>query len=97
MPGLDTLERPIAKGKQDWKLGPIVDADAHIDPPYSMWRDYLPAHLKDRGPQIEEGDDCDFATSGILARTEVINSESITLRIFVPKRIVINRILCLLD
>ena len=38
----------------DWHLGPIIDADAHIDPPYSMWRDYLAAHLKDRGPQLEE-------------------------------------------
>ena len=28
MPGLDTLERPVAKGKQDWQLGPIIDADA---------------------------------------------------------------------
>lgn len=46
--------------KEDWNLGPIFDADAHIDPPYDMWKDYLPNHLKDRAPRIEEGDDCDY-------------------------------------
>ena len=43
-----------------WKLGPVVDADAHIDPPYDMWRDYLPAHLREHAPVIEEGDECDW-------------------------------------
>ena len=45
--------------KRDWTLGPIFDADAHIDPPHDMWKDYLPAHLKDRAPVIEHGEDCD--------------------------------------
>ena len=40
-----------------WKL---VDADAHIDPPYEMWVDYLPNHLKELAPRIEEGEDCDY-------------------------------------
>lgn len=34
----------------------IVDADQHIDPPYSMWNDYLPARFRDMGPKIIEGD-----------------------------------------
>ncbi|MBW8783684.1 MAG: amidohydrolase [Novosphingobium sp.] len=51
-------ERPDTKS--EWHLGPIVDADAHIDPPHDMWKAYLPAHLKDRGPTIEHGEDCDW-------------------------------------
>ena len=43
----------------DWNLGPIFDADAHIDPPHDMWKDYLPSHLKDRAPQIVYGDEFD--------------------------------------
>jgi len=38
----------------------IVDADAHIDPPHTFWREYLPAHLRDLAPQIESGEDCDY-------------------------------------
>jgi predicted TIM-barrel fold metal-dependent hydrolase len=45
--------------KPDWNLGPIFDADAHIDPPHDMWKDYLPGHLKDRAPQIVYGDEFD--------------------------------------
>jgi predicted TIM-barrel fold metal-dependent hydrolase len=41
-------------------LRPVIDADAHLDPPYEMWADYLPAHLKDRAPYIEEGDEHDW-------------------------------------
>ncbi|MEO6091873.1 MAG: amidohydrolase family protein [Novosphingobium sp.] len=46
--------------KQDWTLGPIFDADAHIDPPHDMWKEYLPSHLKDRAPWIEHAEDCDY-------------------------------------
>ena len=46
--------------KEDWDLGPIFDADAHIDPPYDMWKDYLPESQKHKAPVIEEGDECDF-------------------------------------
>ena len=49
------LPAPIARGKFR-----IVDADAHIDPPHTFWGEYLPAHLKDQAPTIEEGDECDF-------------------------------------
>jgi predicted TIM-barrel fold metal-dependent hydrolase len=38
----------------------IVDADAHVNPPAEFWADYLPAHLKDLAPKIEEGEDCDW-------------------------------------
>jgi len=38
----------------------IVDADAHIDPPYEMWKDYLPKSLAEHAPYIEEGDEHDW-------------------------------------
>lgn len=38
----------------------IVDADAHIDPPYEMWREYLPEDLRQLAPYIEEGDEHDW-------------------------------------
>ncbi|HEX8057279.1 MAG TPA: amidohydrolase family protein [Novosphingobium sp.] len=46
--------------KEDWTLGPIFDADAHIDPPYDMWKEYLPNHLKAKAPVIEARDDADY-------------------------------------
>ena len=46
--------------RKEWKLGPILDADAHIDPPYEMWKDYLPKAFKDRAPRVEEGEDVDW-------------------------------------
>jgi predicted TIM-barrel fold metal-dependent hydrolase len=48
-----------AAGK-DWPYGPIFDADAHIDPPHDMWKDYLPSNLKDRAPKIVHEDDGDY-------------------------------------
>ncbi len=38
----------------------LVDADAHLDPPHDMWREYLPAHLRQLAPYIEEGDEHDW-------------------------------------
>lgn len=38
----------------------VIDADAHIDPPYDMWKDYLPANLRDQAPYIEEGEEHDW-------------------------------------
>jgi predicted TIM-barrel fold metal-dependent hydrolase len=46
--------------KEDWEFGPIFDADAHIDPPYEMWKDYLPQSQKHKAPVIEEGDEHDW-------------------------------------
>lgn len=39
---------------------PLIDADAHIDPPYEMWREYLPAHFRELAPYIEEGEEHDW-------------------------------------
>lgn len=49
----------LADGRE-WTLGPIFDADAHIDPPQDMWKEYLPNHLKDRAPRVEHADDGDY-------------------------------------
>jgi predicted TIM-barrel fold metal-dependent hydrolase len=41
----------------------IVDADAHVNPPTEIWRDYLPAAMRDMAPRIERGsndEDCDW-------------------------------------
>ena len=38
----------------------IVDADAHIDPPYEMWREYLPSHLAELAPRVEAGEEHDW-------------------------------------
>lgn len=38
----------------------IVDADAHIDPPVTFWREYLPASVRDLAPRLESGEDCDY-------------------------------------
>ena len=38
----------------------LVDADAHVDPPYDMWHEYLPPDLRGLGPQIEEGEEHDW-------------------------------------
>lgn len=38
----------------------LIDADAHLDPPYEMWKDYLPGHLKELAPYIEEGEEHDW-------------------------------------
>ena len=53
---------PAIKGASsaEWTLGPIFDADAHIDPPHDMWKSYLPTPLKDRAPYIESAEDADY-------------------------------------
>ena len=51
------VERPSGKSFVTWRL---VDADAHIDPPYEMWKDYLPDPLKAHAPVVEEGEECDW-------------------------------------
>jgi predicted TIM-barrel fold metal-dependent hydrolase len=38
----------------------LVDADAHLDPPYEMWKEYLPEHLRELAPYIEEGEAHDW-------------------------------------
>lgn len=38
----------------------IVDADAHVNPPQDMWKDYLPQHLRELAPIVEHGEDADY-------------------------------------
>lgn len=38
----------------------IIDADAHLDAPYEMWQDYLPAHLRELAPRIQHGEEHDW-------------------------------------
>jgi hypothetical protein len=38
----------------------LVDADAHLDPPHNMWREYLPASLRELAPYIEEDKEHDW-------------------------------------
>src|ERR1700753_4081879 len=38
----------------------VIDADAHCDAPYEMWKDYLPANLRELAPQIEAGEEHDW-------------------------------------
>ena len=52
------LEKANVQGAK--KRFRVTDADAHIDPPHTFWKEYLPAKFKDLAPTIEEGDDCDY-------------------------------------
>jgi predicted TIM-barrel fold metal-dependent hydrolase len=56
------LKRETGKAANDLKRSRfrLVDADAHIDPPHTFWREYLPAHLRELGPKIEEGSEHDW-------------------------------------
>jgi len=38
----------------------IVDADAHVNPPPTIWESYLPNHLRELAPKLEHGDDADY-------------------------------------
>ena len=38
----------------------VIDADQHVDPPFTFWKDYLPAHLRAMAPVTEEGDEHDW-------------------------------------
>ncbi|PLK26958.1 amidohydrolase family protein [Novosphingobium sp. TH158] len=76
MTDLATLDRPLAE-LGTWTLGEIVDADAHIDPPYDMWQEYLPAHLRAKAPVIEEGDECDWIVfEGTRRPVRMINNQA---------------------
>ena len=68
---------PDAAAASSWTLGPIIDADAHIDPPAEMWADYLPAQFKDRAPRIEFGDECDYIVfEGNRKPIQMINNQA---------------------
>lgn len=76
MADLATFDRPIGEVQQ-WTLGEVVDADAHIDPPHDMWQEYLPVHLREKAPRIEEGEDCDWVVfEGNRRPLQMINNQA---------------------
>jgi predicted TIM-barrel fold metal-dependent hydrolase len=55
----------------------LVDADAHVDPPYDMWHEYLPPSLRGLGPQIEEGEEHDWVVfEGKKRPLRMINNQA---------------------
>lgn len=55
----------------------VVDADAHLDPPHEMWREYLPAHLRELAPYIEEGEEHDWIVfEGERRPMKMINNQA---------------------
>ena len=38
----------------------LISADSHVNPPPTMWADYLPSAYKDRAPRVESTDEGDF-------------------------------------
>jgi len=38
----------------------LISADSHVNPPASMWAEYLPASLRDQAPRVESTDEGDF-------------------------------------
>lgn len=54
----------------------IVDADAHVNPPHDMWKDYLPQNLRDQAPVIEHGEDADYVVfEGKRRKVNLINAQ----------------------
>ena len=53
--GIKFTKPPVARDRFR-----LVDADAHIDPPYTFWKEYLPENLRDLAPVVEEGDEHDW-------------------------------------
>jgi predicted TIM-barrel fold metal-dependent hydrolase len=55
----------------------IVDADAHVNPPHTMWSEYLPAHLRDQAPVVEHGDDADYVVfEGKRRKVNLISAQA---------------------
>jgi predicted TIM-barrel fold metal-dependent hydrolase len=38
----------------------LISADSHVNPPPTIWAEYLPAALRDRAPRLESTDEGDF-------------------------------------
>src|SRR5262245_16857751 len=38
----------------------LISADSHVNPPPTMWAEYLPASLRDQAPRVERTDEGDF-------------------------------------
>ncbi len=73
----DDIGQPVQpQSKAPFKFS-IVDADAHLDPPHMMWREYLPAHLRELAPYIEEGDEHDWVVfEGKKRPLRMINNQA---------------------
>lgn len=55
----------------------IVDADAHVNPPHDMWKDYLPEQLRHHAPVIEHGEDADYVLfEGSRRKVNLINAQA---------------------
>ena len=73
----DAAATGVEASASAWTLGRIVDADAHVDPPHDMWRDYLPEALRDLAPRIEEGEECDYIVfEGNRRPVRMINNQA---------------------
>jgi predicted TIM-barrel fold metal-dependent hydrolase len=52
------INAPVQK---EQKAAPfVIDADAHVNPPPTMWETYLPQRTRHLAPKVEHGDDCDW-------------------------------------
>ena len=38
----------------------LISADSHVNPPPTMWADYLPSAFRDLAPRVESTDEGDF-------------------------------------
>ena len=38
----------------------LISADSHVNPPPTMWADYLPSEFRDRAPRVESTEEGDF-------------------------------------
>lgn len=67
-------QSPVAKLPDRLRL---VDADAHLDPPHTMWREYLPQQLRALAPYIEEGEEHDWVVfEGKKRPLRMINNQA---------------------
>src|SRR6185503_798167 len=44
----------------DTTIHRLISADSHVNAPIDMWREYLPAELRDAAPRLERTDEGDF-------------------------------------
>ncbi|MFC3174384.1 amidohydrolase family protein [Novosphingobium bradum] len=54
-----------------------ICADSHVNPPPTMWAEYLPAKLRQFAPQVEERDDGDYILfEGRARKLNLINAQA---------------------
>lgn len=67
-------KKPIIDGKITYRT---ICADSHVNPPQTMWKDYLPNHLKQHAPQVESRDDGDYIVfEGRARKLNIINAQA---------------------